>query len=118
LFKGTEVSMHSPYSGSGSRQLQPHNYELFSLVKLFSINTNVPEEPLKKERYGPRTVPVVHEERDKDKKVVIQQVAVGGYVDHTFIAMALSNGMCTRLFLSFNTTSFFFSMNGWSFNKQ
>lgn len=78
-----------------------HNYELFSIVRLVGIHTQHGTENeqagrvLEKQRsHGRNSI-----SNDDGKRVVIQHVAAGGYVDHSFVAMALSNGM--NSFLSF-----------------
>lgn len=75
-----------------------HNYELFSIIKLVGINNqiipggeNENGRGLERQRSGRNAIQ--REREEEGKRVVIQHVAAGGYVDHSFVAMALSNGI-------------------------
>lgn len=86
-----------------------HNYELFSLVKLFGVaTTGVPESNNNNQKLK-GSFGVTQDEKKDNKVVSIQHVAVGSSVDRTFVAMALSNG---TYFVLYNC----YMAWGWSLN--
>lgn len=73
-----------------------HNYELFSIVRLVGISNQLgagDNDSKQDKQRGGRNSVSKGTGAIEDQRVTIQQVAAGGYVDHSFVAMALSNGI-------------------------
>ena len=77
-----------------------HNYELFSIVRLVGISNQLGNGDIEPRPRGGRGSISKGAGVAEEQRVTIQHVAAGGYVDHSFVAMALSNGKTTRSSIS------------------